>query len=96
MFNWRSLLGPSIDGTFGRKVQRLASLAVLSSLVAASLFGFVWGLQIVLDLSVQQACDQVIPLFSKLVLPQLHTTSTTIHLTCPHLQLHGVHFVSRR
>jgi hypothetical protein len=90
MFNWRGLFGPSLDGTFGRKVQRLVSLAVLSSLVEACLFGFGWGLQIVLDLSVQQACDQVIPLFSKLILPRLHTTSN-IHLNCPDLQLYRVH-----
>ena len=84
------MLGLGMDGRFGRKVQRVLSWICLCSMFAAVLFGIDWGLRIILDASMQEACDQVIPLFRSLVLPSLHASST-IPLTCPHLPLGALH-----
>jgi hypothetical protein len=87
MFNWRRWFGPGLDGVLGRKVQRVLSPGVLVSMAAAVLFGIGWGVNLMLSAAMWQACDQVLPL-SKALLHLAHAPST-VHLTCPHLQLYG-------
>ncbi len=86
MFDWQSLFGQALDGAFGSKVKRVVALFVLASIAATPLVGVDWGVRLLLNVSMREACDQVIPLFNSLVVPSLHA-SKAIVLACPHMPL---------